>query len=138
MKGEYDDIIHLPRHVSKTRQPMKRIDRAAQFSPFAALTGYDAAVKEASRETHERIDLDDYIKDQLSHKLQILEEKLQENPETEITYFKPDQKKDGGSYSTFVGTVKKIDQYRNLLIMTDATEIPIKEIIRIEGQIFNY
>ena len=97
-----------------------------------------AAVKEASRETHERIDLDDYIKDQLSHKLQILEEKLQENPETEITYFKPDQKKDGGSYSTFVGTVKKIDQYRNLLIMTDATEIPIKEIIRIEGQIFNY
>lgn len=138
MKSEYDDIIHLPRHVSKTRQPMKRIDRAAQFSPFAALTGYDAAVKEASRETHERIDLDDYIKDQLSHKLQILEEKLQENPETEITYFKPDQKKDGGSYSTFVGTVKKIDQYRNLLIMTDATEIPIKEIIRIEGQIFNY
>lgn len=138
MKSEYDDIIHLPRHVSKTRQPMKRIDRAAQFSPFAALTGYDAAVKEASRETHERIDLDDYIKDQLSHKLQILEEKLQENPETEITYFKPDQKKDGGSYSSFVGTVKKIDQYRNLLIMTDATEIPIKEIIRIEGQIFNY
>ena len=134
MKEKYQDIIQGPRHVSKTRPPMARIARAAQFSPFAALTGYDRAVKETARLTHERIELDQYIKEDLSHKLQILEERLEEGPEIEITYFKADGKKSGGSYDTVMGVVKRIDQYEHIVLMTDGREIPIDEIINIEGQ----
>lgn len=135
MKEKYNDIIHGPRHVSKIRSPMARIARAAQFSPFAALTGYDTAVKETARLTDERIELDQYIKEAISRKLQILEERLEEGPEIEITYFQPDGKKSGGSYNTAIGTVKKIDQYKHLVLMTNGTEIPIDEIISIDGEI---
>lgn len=136
MTEKYNDIIHLPHHVSKTRPPMKAIDRAAQFSPFAALTGHGAAVKETARLTDKRVELDEYMIDTLSHKLQIIEEVLKEGPEIEITYFQPDTKKKGGSYVTAIGTAKKIDQYKSLVIMTDKTVIPIDEIISIDGKIF--
>ncbi len=133
MKGKYDDIINLPRHVSKKRPPMANIDRAAQFAPFAALTGHEDAVKETARLTEERVELDEYMKDSLSHKLQAIEESLKDYPEIEITYFKPDDKKGGGAYTTSFAPVKKIDQYKGVLIMTDGTIIPIDEIISIEG-----
>lgn len=136
MTEKYDDIINLPHHVSKKHPPMKAIDRAAQFSPFAALTGHDAAVKETARLTDKRVELDEYMKDYLSRKLQIIEDRLEDNPEIEITYFQPDQKKKGGSYVTYTGTVKKIDQFERAIIMTDGTVIPIDEIISIDGQIF--
>ena len=132
MTGKYDDIIHLPRHVSKTRPQMTAIDRAAQFSPFAALAGHDAAVKETARLTHERIEIDEYMKEALNYKLQIIEEGLEEYYEIEITYFQPDSKKDGGAYLTTIGTVKKIDKYEGIVLMVDGTEILIDQIIRIE------
>lgn len=136
MTKSYDDIIHLPHHVSVAHPQMAAIDRAAQFSPFAALTGYDAAVKETARLTDERAELDEYMKDALSNKLQITADRLKEHPEIAITYFKPDEKKEGGSYITSMGAVKKIDKYERVVVMTDGTVISIDEIISIEGEIF--
>jgi len=136
MTGKYDDIINLPRHVSKTRPHMKVINRAAQFSPFAALTGYDAAVKETARLTDERVELDEYMKDALSHRLQIIEDQLEEHPEIAITYFQPDVKKNGGAYVTAISAARKIEKYERVVVMTDGTVIPIDEIISIDGQIF--
>ncbi len=136
MTGKYDDIINLPRHVSSKRPPMSAINRAAQFSPFAALTGYDSAIKETARLTDQRVELDQYTKDILNHSLQILADRIKENPEIAITYFQPDAKKNGGVYVTVTGTSKKIDKYERVVIMTDDTVIPIEEIISIEGQNF--
>ena len=136
MTNEYDDIINLPRPVSKTRPRMKIIDRAAQFSHFAALTGYDAAVKETARLTDRRIELSEYMKIVLNDRLQIIADRIKERPEVAITYFEPDKRKKGGAYITANGTVKKIDEYNRTVIMTDGTLIPIDEIISIDGQIF--
>ena len=136
MTREYDDIINLPHHVSTTRAHMSDINRAAQFSPFAALTGYDAAIKETGRLTDERVELDEYTKEHLNDRLQIIADQLKEHPEISVTYFQPDEKKDGGAYVTASGTVKKIDIYERIVLMTDDTTIPIYEIISIEGQIF--
>jgi hypothetical protein len=136
MTGAYDDIINLPHHVSATRPHMTTIDRAAQFSPFAALTGYDAAIKETARLTDERIELDEYLKDALRDRLQIIADRMKEHPEIAITYFQPDAKKNGGAYVTAVGSAKKIDEYERVVVMTDDTAIPIDEIIGVEGPIF--
>lgn len=136
MTDKYDDIINLPRHVSKKRPPMPIKDRAAQFSPFAALTGHDAEVKETARITEKRVELDQYMKEKLNHKLQILVDKVKEEPKINITYFEPDDKKDGGAYITITGTVKKIDKYNKIILMKDYVSISLDEIIRIEGEIF--
>ena len=136
MTRTYDDIINLPHHVSTTRPHMTVIDRAAQFSPFAALTGYDSALKETARLTDARVKLDEYVTDALSNRLQILAIRIKECPEIEITYFQPDERKNGGAYVTAVSSVKKIDKYERIVVMTDGTAIPIDEIISIAGQIF--
>ncbi|QNK42568.1 hypothetical protein HCR03_08375 [Caproicibacter fermentans] len=136
MMGKYDNIINLPHHVSATRPHMAAIDRAAQFAPFAALTGYEGAVKETARLTDERIELDEYAQGALSDRLQIIADRMKEHPKIAITYFQPDAKKKGGAYITAAGTVKKIDEYERVVVMTDATVIPLDEIISIEGQIF--
>lgn len=136
MTRKYDDIIHLPHHVSKIRPQMAISDRAAQFSPFAALTGHDAAIIETARLTEKRVELDEYMKAALNHKLQIIVDKIKDHLEIVITYFKPDENKDGGAYVTFTGIVKKIDEYKRVVIMTDDIAIPIDEIISIEGEIF--
>ena len=136
MTKEYDDIINLPRHVSKKRDPMPIIDRAAQFSPFAALTGHDTAIKETARVTEDKIELDVYMKETLNNKLQILIDQLHEHPHMKITYFQPDEKKDGGSYVTANGIVKKIDEYDRVVLMINGEEIPIDESINIDGKIF--
>ncbi len=136
MTVSYDDIIHLPHHVSATRPHMSLHDRAAQFSPFAALTGYDDAIRETARLTDERMELDEYLKYMLSDRLQILADRMKEHPEIEITYFQPDSRKDGGAYITAAGTAKKIDEYERIVVMTDGTVIPMDEIISIGGQIF--
>ncbi len=138
MTRTYDDIINLPHHVSTTRPHMTAIDRAAQFSPFAALTGYDAAIKETARLTDERVKLDEYMKDALSDRLQIIADRIKEYHEIAITYFQPDAKKNGGAYVTTISTAKKIDEYERVVVMTDGTAIPIDEIISIDGQIFEF
>ena len=136
MTNPYDDIIDLPHHVSATRPHMPTIDRAAQFAPFAALTGYDAAIKETARLTDERIELDESMQDALCNRLQIIADRVKEHPEVAITYFQPDAKKRGGAYVTSEGTVKKVDGYERIVVMTDGTAVPIDEIIGIEGGVF--
>jgi len=124
----YDDIINLPHPVSKTHPQLSMEQRAAQFSPFAALTGHDEAAKETARLTDKRIELSEEEKSVLDGKLQMLQEHIDKCPEVTITYFLPDTKKDGGSYVTVTDAAKKIDSYRYMLVMIDGTEIPIKEI----------
>ena len=108
----------------------------AVFAPFAALTGYEEAVKETARETNERIDIEDELKSILDGKLQIILEQIKNHPEISITYFIADTKKDGGEYVTVTGLVKKVDLYNQYIYLIDNTEIPINEIIDISGDIF--
>ena len=133
---QYDDIIDLPHHVSATRPRMSMIDRAAQFSPFAALTGYDAAIKETGRLTDRRIELTEDSRAALDRKQQLLVDNLAEHPEVSVTYFVPDERKSGGAYITVTGNVKKVDEYERLLILTDGTKIPLDEIQDLTGEIF--
>ena len=127
----YDDIIHLPHHRSKKHAPMPLIDRAAQFSPFAALTGHDAAIKETARLTDRKIELDEYEIAVLDEKLQKIKEQLKVYPEVTLTYFQPDIRKDGGEYVTVTERVKKIDEYAKAMVMEDDTRILIEDIIEI-------
>lgn len=143
---KYDDIIHLPRHISPTRPPMPREDRAAQFAPFAALTGHQEAVQETARWTEEKIELDENEKMRVDETLQILRERLVdlhpwkesispgeegELPEVTLVYFLPDGKKAGGAYVSITGRVKKIDEYRRLIVMEDGREIPVDDLKQI-------
>ena len=134
---KYDDIINLPHYTSSKRPRMAMIGRAAQFSPFAALTGSDAAVKETARLTEDWVELDEYQKSALNDRLQILQERLSNTPVISITYFVPDERKSGGAYCTETGIIKKIDYYERAVIMRSGTHIPIDEIIGIEGDLFN-
>ncbi len=133
---QYDDIINLPHHISKKHPQMSLYARSAQFAPFAALTGYEEAVKETARETNERIDIEDELKSILDGKLQIILEQIKNHPEISITYFIADSKKNGGEYVTVIGLVKKVDLYNQYIYLIDNTEIPINEIIDISGDIF--
>lgn len=144
MKGEhkYDDIINLPHHVSTKHPQMSLLDRAAQFSPFAALTGHDAAIREAQRLTDEWVELDENRKEMLDEKLQMLRESLtsgergQDLPRIQFTYFQPDEKKSGGAYLTVQGKVKKIDEYCHQVLMEDGMVLTIEHIVDIEGELF--
>jgi len=135
LKG-YEDIINLPHHVSETRPRMPIIDRAAQFSPFAALTGYDSAIKETGRLTDARIELGEEALSILNMKFQVLLDNLDDSPQVIFTYFKPDERKAGGSYIDVSGTVKKVDDFERLIMMQDGTKIPMDDVVNIEGEIF--
>ena len=132
---KYDDIINMPHHVSKKHPQMSLYARSAQFAPFAALTGYEEAVKETARQTSNKIELSDEMKSVLDSKLQIILEEVQSKPEVTITYFVSDSKKDGGAYITKFGIVRKIDMYNKYIFFEDNTEIPINDIIDISGNI---
>ena len=134
--GNYDDIIDLPHHVSETHPPMSRADRAAQFSPFAALTGYDAAVRETARVTERRIELDEGVKAELNARLNCILEHLSEHPQVSLTYFVPDEKKSGGAYRTVTGTVRKLDGFAKTLTLADGTVVPMEEMVHVEGDLF--
>ena len=134
MTDQYDDIIHLPHHISSTRPRMSGIDRAAQFSPFAALTGYDASIKESARLTDARIELDDSQKEEIGEKLRLVTG--QPDAEIKITYFLPDTKKSGGKYVLAAGAVKKVDEYERMIIMGDGKQIPIDEVIDVDCDVF--
>ena len=129
--NKYDDIIHLPHHVSKTRPQMSIHDRAAQFAPFAALTGHSAAIKETERLTEGQVELDESEITLINEKLRIICEKISEHPEIVVTYFVPDEKKSGGKYVTVEGEVKKMDLYRREMILMDETRIELSDIVEI-------
>jgi len=131
MSGLYDDIINLPHHVSATRPRMPIANRAAQFSPFAALTGYDAAIAETARLTDERKELSDDMLETLSMKLGMLEDVIADRPEVSVTYFQKDEKKEGGAYITVTGAVKKIDYYEGVIVLVNGKKINIRDILDI-------
>ena len=121
MNNRYDEIMGLLHHVSKTRPQMPMSDRAAQFAPFAALTGYDSAIKETGRLTDERIELDEEALTALDRKYQLLMDTLDDAPEVTITYFQPDERKAGGQYVSATGTVKKVDTFGRRILLQDGT-----------------
>lgn len=133
---KYDDIINLPHHVSKKHPQMSLLNRAAQFSPFAALTGHEDAINETARLTDSFIELDEDRKRRLDEQLQLIRENVTLKPECEITYFKPDEKKEGGTYVTIRGNIKKIDEYSRQIVFTDGTALPIEHIFSIRGELF--
>lgn len=130
--GNYDDIIHLPHHVSTKHPQMSTLDRAAQFSPFAALTGHSAAIAETGRLTDTRHELDEDKKEELDQKLQIIKKHAAKKPEIAVTYFVPDDQKEGGSYQQVTGAIKKFDASFPKIIMQNGTIIPIKDIYEVE------
>ncbi len=134
--GSYDDIIHLPHHVSSSRTSMPITDRAAQFSPFAALTGHGAAIVETARLTRERKELTEDAKADIELRLNLLTKQIASRPQVSITYFQPDEMKDGGSYITVAGVVIKIDVYDHIVVMQDKIKIPINNIFEINGELF--
>jgi len=136
MKFPYEDIIHLPHHVSSKRPRMSAVDRAAQFSPFAALVGYDAAIQETGRLTTEKIELTEEEKSFLDQKQKILLERIAEHPEITVTYFLPDDRKNGGSYTTVTGNLKRIDDVSHVILLTDGTGISIDDILKIDSVVF--
>lgn len=168
MTHPYADIIHLPRYTSVSRPRMPAHDRAAQFAPFAALTGYDSAIAETARVTDRRIELDEVSKVHLNEKLCLLQDRLEELPplqerggdeqpglrtdgnkqprllvdgcdeqlEVYVTYFVADKAKSGGTYLVVSGCVKKIDPYKRVMVLQDGAEIPIEDILEIDGPVF--
>ena len=129
--GKYDDIIHLTHHVSSTRPHMPMTDRAAQFMPFRALTGYEDAVRETARYTDERIELTEDEKALLDMRLQKLADEISNQPKMTLTYFRPDKKKAGGAYICVTGQLKKIDDHEGALILTGGERILIEDILEI-------
>lgn len=129
MKGPYDDIINLPYHGSTARPHMSMKDRAAQFQPFAALTGYEDAVRETARLTDEKLDLSDDEKALLDRKLQLLADGSMTGKEVTLTWFQPDQRKSGGAYVTNSGVVKRVAPYERVVVLTDGRRIPIPDIL---------
>ena len=136
MTGPYDDILHLPHPTSKRHPRMPIADRAAQFSPFAALTGHGAAIEETARVTDRRIELDEDAKEQLDQTLQLLLERIDEQPEITVTWFSPDKKKAGGQYHTATGKLKRIDTQESRLILTDGNQIPLEDLLEIRSESF--
>lgn len=124
----YDDIIHLPHHVSKNRPQMPMLNRAAQFAPFAALTGYEAAVEETARLTTEKRELDAQEAEELNRRLAALLARLPERPEVTVEYFVPDDRKAGGAYVTVTGRVRHVSVPDKILVMEDGTSISLKDI----------
>ena len=137
MKSKYDEIMGLPHHVSKTRPQMPMSDRAAQFAPFAALTGYDSAIKETGRLTDERIELDEEALTALDMRYQLLMDAFDDAPEVTITYFQADERKAGGKYITATGAVKKVDDFERRITMQDGAKIPLDAVLSIEGELFS-
>lgn len=136
MHNKYDDMLTLPRPMSAKHIPMPRADRAAQFSSFAALTGYDEAVCETARLTDGRIELDEDRASELNDKLNILRDNLYERPEIAVTYFVPDSKKTGGKYVTFKGNARAIDEYERTILFVKGGRIPLDDIFAICGDIY--
>ena len=136
-RQKYDDMIGFGRPVSLRHKPLSAESRAAQFAPFAALNGYDAAVLETARLTDDEIETDECAKAELDSRLRILCDRIDSFPRAEFTYFKEDKRKKGGAYITAAGRVKEIDEFSGTVVLTDNTKIPISHIYRICSDLFN-
>ena len=159
MTGPYDDIIHLPHPTSKVHPRMSRADRAAQFSPFAALTGHRTAIAETARLTDQRMDLDEDTRaeldrrqavlltepqieldedamEELDWKQSLLLDHIGERPEVTVTWFQPDGRKEGGNYITAVGRLEKLDVLGRRMILANGTKIALDKIIDIQCALF--
>lgn len=130
--GEYEDIIHLPHPVSLRHPPMSSMNRAAQFSPFAALNGYDDAIRETGRLTQERVELTQERREELDRTLSGLLQRIRECPEIRVTYFVPDERKAGGSYATAEGRLKKVDPWKRELVLTNGLRVDMDEVFALE------
>ena len=130
--NEYEDIIRLPHHQSETRAHMPMRDRAAQFAPFAALTGYDAVIEESARYTDSRIELTETAREMIDRTLRDLSYQMPAGPEAVICYFVPDERKQGGAYLTVSGGIKKIDETEHSVTLTDGRTIRVEDIYSIE------
>ena len=131
MSNDYDDIINLPHYEPKHHPRMSMWNRAAQFAPFAALTGYDAAIQESNRVTEDWINLEESGNEELNRKMELLLSKIPEQPHVIIEYFVPDEHKEGGSYQSYTGNIKRIDEYEKTMVMTDGKKIQLKMITNI-------
>ena len=132
MTGPYDDMLNLPHPTSRRHPRMSLSDRAAQFAPFAALSGHSAALVETARLTERRIELDEDVKAALDLKQQMLVDRIDEHPDVSVTWFQPDGKKDGGRYVTTTGRLKRIDEVERVLVMEDKTTVPLDDVISID------
>ena len=131
-RERYGDLLQKSYPFASERPRMSNLERAAQFSPFAALTGHGAAIQETARWTEQERELDEEIKRRLDEELQLLVTQLSSHPTAEITYFVPDEKKQGGTYITKRDVVKKIDFYKREIRMADGTAIPVDHITDIK------
>ena len=135
--SDYDDIINLPHHTSRRHPPMSMYQRAAQFAPFAALTGHDDAIRETARQTDQKVLLSDLDRGVLDARMAIVLKDLSSMPQVVLTYFVEDGRKDGGHYKTVEGRVWKWDEYNRSIIMRDGTKIALDDIVAIEGKFFD-
>ncbi len=133
----YEDIIDLPPHISKKYPQPTMLERAARFSPFAAITGYEEMVKEAARVTDKKVELDENSKEILNEKLLFIIEMCDEGAVVNITYFVPDNLKAGGIYKTVTGTIKRIDEYEGYILLKGGMKIPLDDLYKIDGDMFN-
>ncbi len=133
MSGKYDDILHLPHPISAKHPQMSMRDRAAQFSPFAALTGYGEVIRETGRLTEDWLELDEAAKAELDRRLRLLAGVLGNRPEITVVWFQPDDRKEGGAYVTVTGRVRKLDVSAGVLLLEDETRIPIRHLVSLEG-----
>ena len=132
MNNKYEDIINLKRPISKKHPPMPLEERAAQFAPFAALTGYEETITETAREVDKRIELDEEAQNTINRKIQELKQQIVTKPIVAITYFQKDLSKEGGEYITVTEKIRKIDDYKKIIVLENKTEIPIREILDID------
>ena len=136
MSGKYDNILRLPHPTSAKHPRMPVSERAAIFSPFAALSGHAGAIAETARLTDQRIELDEDTRAELDRRQAVLLEHMDEQPEVTITWFQPDERKDGGAYLTATGRMKKFRELERILLLTDGTEIPLQNVVALESDIF--
>ena len=135
-KFPYEDIIDLPPHISTKHPQPTLLERAARFSPFAAVTGYEEMVLEEARYTEEKVELDESAKEKLSEKLETILHMMEASPVVSILYFEPDLSKSGGKYVEISGIIKQVDSYRRLILLQNGQRIPIEDIYDIKGDIF--
>ena len=136
MRGKYDDMLHLPHPTSARHPRMPIAERAAIFSPFAALSGHAGAIAEAARLTDQKMELDEDTKAELDRRQAVLLEHISEQPEITVTWFQPDERKDGGAYLTATGRLKKLDEVQRVLVLTDGTKIPLDDVAGLESDCF--